>query len=97
MNTLIKLLIVASMLLSFNTSHAFWGDDGDKYISVTMWAGEGATTTFDTQLKNIKSATVKHGKYWVFKSYSPNWSTADLIGWIPSSKDIEKVKKYLKK
>ena len=51
MKTLIKLLIVASMLLSFNTAHAFWGVDGDDYVPVTMFAGEGATTTFDTQLK----------------------------------------------
>tara|TARA_E500000178_G_C16873859_1_gene685727 strand:- start:182 stop:475 length:294 start_codon:yes stop_codon:yes gene_type:complete len=97
MKTLIKLLIVASLLLSFNTSHAFWGDDGDDYVSVTAFAGEGATTNFETQLKNIKSGEYKNGKYWVYQTNPPEWNFGSIIGWISSSKDIEKVKKYLKK
>ena len=66
MKTLIKLLIVASMLLSFNISHTFWGDDGDDYVTVTMFAGEGDTTTFDTQLKEIKGNKLIGGRFWVF-------------------------------
>jgi len=93
MKTLIKLLIVASMLLSFNTSHAFWGDDGDTYVTVTGHSGGGQTTTFETQLKNIKSAKFDAGRYLIFESKNYN----SYIGWIASSKDIEKVKKYLKK
>jgi hypothetical protein len=105
MKTLIKLLIVVSVLLSFNTAHAFWGDAGDTYISVATWAGEGAASTFDTQLKEIKGYKLLSGKFWVFgvptheiTSNSLSISYSDNpIGWIPSSKDIEKVKKYLKK
>ena len=95
MKTLIKLLIVASMLLSFNTSHAFWGDDGDKYVTVTMFVAAGGTTTFETQLKNIKNSKIENGKYWVFEKDTDNFHY--VIGFITSSKDIEKVKKYLKK
>lgn len=95
MKTLIKLLIVASMLLSFNTSHAFWGDAGDKYVTVTMFAGDSGTTTFETQLKNIKNAKTVNGKYWVFEKNTDSFNY--VIGFIASSKDIEQVKEYLNK
>lgn len=93
MKTLFKLLLVASVLIPLNTTHAFWGDDGDTYVSVTTFAGKGATTTFETQLKNIKSAKFDDGRYVIYGS--KNYYS--FIGWIASSKDIEKVKKYLKK
>ena len=106
MKTLIKLLIIASMLLSFNTSHAFWGDDGDEYVSVTAFTGEGATTNFETQLKEIKGYKLFSGRFLVFGVPTHKITSSSIhrvnggdkyIGWIVSSKDIEKVKKYLKK
>lgn len=105
MKTLIKILLVASMLLAFNATHAFWSDLGDEYVSATMFAGEGATSTFDVQLNEIKGYKLISGRFWVFGvptheiTSSRNFikGSNKPIGWISSSKDIKKVKKYLKK
>ncbi len=95
MKILIKLLLVSSVLLSFNTAHAFWGDGGDKYVTISKPIGDSGVTSFDLQLKNIKSSKYHKGLYIVYDSYTPSHS--GYLGWVVSSKEIEMVKKYLKK
>ena len=93
MKTLIKLLIIASMLLSFNTSHAFWGDAGDKYVSVTVHVGEGVTESV-IQLKNILRLDYQRGKYRVYVVHPYN-DKGSYLGILTKEKDIKLVKKYL--
>ena len=93
MKTLIKLLLVTSVLLPLNTTHAFWGDMGDKYVSVTVSLGEAVTESV-IQLKNIQRLDYRYGKYYVYVKH-PSTSRGSRLGILTTEKDIKLVKKYL--
>lgn len=103
MNTLIKLLIVASMLLSFNTTHAFWGDIGDKYVKIQIRTVTGNFETGDTsiavsyrdiKLKDMRFEYSERNAAWYAYSKS---GTNNRLGIVSGRDDIELVEKYVKK
>ena len=84
------------MLLSFNIAQGAFQTIplAEQYVTVSYPSGD-AIATFDVQLKNIKSATIVQGRYWVYKSHKPK-GDKNALGWVAFSGHIEKVKKYLK-
>ena len=82
--------MVACILIPLNTTHAFWGDMGDKYVSVAIPLGEGVTES-DIQLKDIKSMKKLRGAYRVYEKSD----FRSGIGTLTKEKDIKLVKKYL--
>jgi len=103
MKKLIKLLLVSSVLLSFNTAHAFWGDMGDEYVSIqiihttTSYDGGSSSKAVshrDMKLKDLRFEYRESSARWV--AYSKN-SRRMYLGTVSNRDDIKLVEKYVKK
>jgi len=103
MKTLIKLLLVASVLIPLNTTHAFWGDIGDEYVKIQVKNISSNFETGDTsiavshrdiQLKDLWFKYIEKKAAW----YA--YSTSDkrrALGIVVERDDIKLVEKYVKK
>jgi len=102
MKTLIKLLLVASVLIPLNTTHAFWGDMGDKYVKIQIRNVSGNFDTGDTsvvvshrdiQLKDLRFEYSESSAAW----YAYSKSSRRRLGMVVERDDIKLVEKYVKK
>jgi hypothetical protein len=104
MKTLIKLLLVASVLIPLNTTHAFWGDMGDKYVKIQIKNYTGSFTEGtqsvavshrDIKLKDLRFEYSERSAAWV--AYSKSSTSRRAIGIVSGRDDIKLVEKYVKK
>jgi hypothetical protein len=104
MKTLIKLLLVASVLIPLNTTHAFWGDIGDKYVKIQVNNISSNFETGDTsiavshrdiQLKDLRFEYSERKAAWV--AYSKSSISRRALGIVSGRDDIKLVEKYVKK
>jgi hypothetical protein len=106
MKNIIKLILAASLLVSVHTSQAaFWGDIGDKFITITKVENDyhngskhSTVTNTDVQLKKLHFMYHPgHRAWWAFAGVQGKKTGGRRLGYVADENDIKLVEKYVKK